>query len=1182
MFRKIKVDGSINKFEAILWKNGREKIGLVDSDFFQEFNYKFNDVSSFIANIPNKISRNGRTIDNHIYNQIKGKRYITINNSERYVISDVKIKGNKDGKIKNITAKSMEYELSKRDITINGSTMQLYKDKDEKVHIGDGVLNLLEQSTSWKIGYVDELAGNNHGVYPETKAEILATNKEFKNMQVNTVLYDIDVNIDIGEIALNFDINYSNLISKDSTNEILKTENIKHSFSNFSQGITHIKATYCLGDNYKEAIKYEFTLKDGFVKLVTQEFTFLNNLNVLFSSIALDYETGKRVEQLKRKYRYFEKGNKKWLSFLREDIAKAFNCVFIFDTFNKIINVYSAENYGVEKDLSLSYQNFIQELNIEERSDEVISRLYVQGKNNLQINSVNPLGTNYVEDFSYLISQGNMSDSLKSALKRYDNLTNIIQKEWQDLYDKKNVLVQKSTFLQSVLLEIQEKLKVQEKLRISYMKQEKDGSIDTNKEKLENSLVDEKLKEIAGKITELTNKQNENMKSLNNVNDNIKKINDRVNVLNNNLVMKNSVDMNGTIFSKEDLIELDEALIDDRYQDSFYTTSLGLYTYSKDLLKRKNMLPIKFTTTMHNLSKVNGGWKNYIQLGQKIRIKDEEVEYSTKDGFVRIIGFKHIIKSKKNKEQVLNIEFSNEEINVNQDPLQAIADIGRKSDYSSNMVDYWKETWVDGVTTGDFVKNMIDKGLNTATSAVRSRASVNQVDITETGIWCIDRSDDSDGNNQIYIGSGMIAITDDKWNTSKLCIDKGGIIADRLIGKMVFSEKFIATSENGSFTITGDGMTVYDELGRERVKLGVYELNGEKKASLLMYSKDGQRIMISEDGIAQVDSQSSVDNVDPEHPMYFPVYIQDNIREIRNAILFLHIDKYRAYFKGTMGGGAITKSSEGGGAITKSSEAGGGTTTSSSAGGQINTTSWGGGGITTSSQAGGYYANSTNGGGECTSGAGGYTAKSTGGDGSHRHLMFKVVGGTSSGMFTPVYDICKCSNDEGNPYNSVAMPRDNGQSGDLYTYSANGYHTHGFTVPNHTHYVQGHSHWFTVPSHSHTIAIPDHTHRVVVEAHTHQITLPNHTHQIVLPNHTHTIVLPNHTHAPIYKIVEDTTPTDIEIVINGNSVKKDINGDFEINIAQYLKLGQLNIIEISSKTNGRINALLSMSSFASF
>ena len=355
------------------------------------------------------------------------------------------------------------------------------KIKMKKEHIGDGVLNLLEQSTSWKIGYVDELAGNNHGVYPETKAEILATNKEFKNMQVDTVLYDIDVNIDIGEIALNFDINYSNLISKDSTNEILKTENIKHSFSNFSQGITHIKATYCLGDNYKESIKYDFTLKDGFIKSVTQEFTFLNNLNVLFSSIALDYETGKKVEQLKRKYRYFER-HKKWLSFLREDIAKAFNCVFIFDTFNKIINVYSAENYGVEKDLSLSYQNFIQELNIEERSDEVISRLYVQGKNNLQINSVNPLGTNYVEDFFLLISQGNMSDSLKSALKRYDNLTNIIQKEWQDLYDKKNVLVQKSTFLQSVLLEIQEKLKVQEKLRISYMKQEKDGSIDTNKE----------------------------------------------------------------------------------------------------------------------------------------------------------------------------------------------------------------------------------------------------------------------------------------------------------------------------------------------------------------------------------------------------------------------------------------------------------------------------------------------------------------------------------------------------------------------------------------------------------------------------------------------------------------------------------------------------------------------------
>lgn len=1181
MFRKVKIIGESDQFKALLWKNHREIVGEIPNDYFVDIKYKYNECSEIKLKVPSKIHRNGQVINNFFYDQIRGKRFITINDKERYIITGIQSKDLKDLKVKDVTAKSFEYDLSKKEFTFTGNTRQLYKAKNDDVHIGEGVLNLLEKDTTWKIGYIDEEAKNSKGIFDEIININLFKNLKFSNIQRNKVLYDKEVNINIGQNALKFDINYSNIRSYDKNNEFLKCENIKHTFDKFAGNIKHIKAIYGINDvSCKQVIKYEFTLIDEFKINQEKELTFLDNLNVAFENIALSYNTGKKVEQLNRKYRWFDKGTNKWLSILRTTIAKAFDCIFEFDTYNKVINVYSRKNVGKNKGLYLSYDNFIKEINKEERIDEVVTRLYVSGKNNLQINTINPLGTNFIEDFTYLIQQGNISSSLQDALKRYEILSNEIQKQWEDLKAQKDLKNQKSNYIDSKILELEEKKKVQEKFRIIFIKENKK----------DDPYINSKLKEITTTLNSIQEQENNLMKELNKLKTEIDILDDKILKLNKHIMRENSIDCKGKIFNEDDLIELDESIYAARHQDDFYTTTQGLYKNGKEILKRKNTLPIKFKTQVSNLTSLPRGWNNHISIGDMAYIEDNDIiDNSLKDGYVRIIGYRYIPPTNNRKEQVLDIEFSNDD-QVEETDLRAIADIGKKSEYTKSMVEFWKESWYDSSNATNFVQNMITNGLDTAASMIRSRTGVNQVDITETGIWCIDRSDGTK-NNQIYVGSGMIAITDDEWSTSKLCMDKNGIVAQRLVGTEIFGEKLIATSENGSFKITGDGMTVYDEVGRERVKLGVYELNGQRKASLLMYNKTGEQVMISEDGIAQVDSQSSVDNVDANHPMYFPVYIPENIREIRKAKLFLHMEAYRAYFQGGEAGGGTSTTTSWGGAGTQTSAGGGGGTHTSTAGGGGTQTSAGGGGGTQTSTSGGGGTQTSAGGGGGTSSNGGGSTKTSNGNGNHRHMMFKYSGNEIVGdlLGGGIYNYSSAPSD-GSYHRQVVLPSTANASSDvgsisfsnMYTYSSNGYHTHNVNIPSHSHGLPTHSHNVTFPSHNHNVNLPEHTHNVTFPHHSHALMLPSHTHNVTFPPHNHSLTLKPHIHKPIYKIYESTCPSDVKIIINGQTIKTGINGDFQIDIEKYLRLGQLNVITLSSNQNGRINALLSTTSFAAF
>lgn len=317
-------------------------------------------------------------------------------------------------------------------------------------------------------------------------------------------------------------------------------------------------------------------------------------------------------------------------------------------------------------------------------------------------------------------------------------------------------------------------------------------------------------------------------------------------------------------------------------------------------------------------------------------------------------------------------------------------------------------------------------------------------------------------------------------------------------------------------------------------------------------------------GATNIDSHDYNDNCDPENPAVIKFFLPEDLVNINSLILTYETEEFRAYSKATKGGGAIVESTSAGGAVVNSTSAGGGVVNSTSSGGGSTQTSSSGGGSTQTSTSGG--------GGSFTSEAGGGSVASSSNGGNHRHMMFgfhTTIGDNPGGM---EYRNYTSAIDNGGGAIGSAIPT--GAEMDLWTYTADGDHSHTTSIPSHKHQVN-------IPNHSHSVTIPMHTHSVSIPDHTHQINIPNHVHEISIPNHTHTITLPDHTHDiqhGIYKLSEK--PGRVIVKVDGNIVPVDSTSAQNINLIPYLskdgggkiERNKWHEVTITPDKLGRVNA----------
>ena len=99
-------------------------------------------------------------------------------------------------------------------------------------------------------------------------------------------------------------------------------------------------------------------------------------------------------------------------SFMRDDLQKQARCIFVFNNFNRNIDVYSIENYGVDTNIYISMRNLAKSIDITCEDRSIYTCYNVAGGDGLDnINQVN-FGTSYIEDLSYYMCYPYMEQNL--------------------------------------------------------------------------------------------------------------------------------------------------------------------------------------------------------------------------------------------------------------------------------------------------------------------------------------------------------------------------------------------------------------------------------------------------------------------------------------------------------------------------------------------------------------------------------------------------------------------------------------------------------------------------------------------------------------------------------------------------------------------------------------------------
>ena len=353
----------------------------------------------------------------------------------------------------------------------------------------------------------------------------------------------------------------------------------------------------------------------------------------------IDNITGETETTLtnEEKLRYQESVSTNWYDYINTDIAEQFECYPVFDSYNKVVNLYSDDELGEDPQLMLSYDNYLKEIELSDDTEDIVTKLVLSGNDDLTISEVNPSGETFVEDFSYFIESREMSDALISALELYYVMVKKRAIEWNRLRGEKAKKQSQLTAKKNELLIIYSTIKSLE----FAMKQSNDEAFNAKTQERLVGLNDKRVL-LEKEINELDDYINNLDVSIENINKLCKK--------------KYATNDNGILIFTESLLnELKEFIYQDTYSNDAITDGLTLMRIGKRKVSQSCYPTKTWTISSVNFIErlIDNGfrqhWNGELGLGDMIVLKgDEFIEV------IYLIGYTQNFKDK-----TIELELSN-------------------------------------------------------------------------------------------------------------------------------------------------------------------------------------------------------------------------------------------------------------------------------------------------------------------------------------------------------------------------------------------------------------------------------------------------------------------------------------------------------------------------------------------
>lgn len=497
------------------------------------------------------------------------------------------------------------------------------------------------------------------------------------------------------------------------------------------------------------------------------------------------WSVGQIDPQISAHRRFFEISQRTSLDFVF-DIAETFGVVPVFNTANRTVSLVDPDNIGSDKGLHIKYGRYLKSINKEEDATQVATRLRVRGADGLSIETVNPAGTPWVEDFSYFMfpfernAQGQvirssdyMSDGLCIALANYSVLLNNNLNSFSTLLSQKSTLQASLTLRQNEMAALRTALAIAEDNLIiaQTTNQPTAALIDTR---------DARRADVAAKQVEIDG-----------INAQIATVVSNINALGTLLSMENN-------FTPQQRQELNQFIIEREWADENYVDPADLYNTARQKLAEMNSPQIvvridivdftQIVETQHDWGKLN--------LGDTIYIHHERFNISVKAKIIEL-DFEY-------ETARVNLVISNI-TNIGDDD-DRIRDLLQRVSRVSTLVDSQKFMW-DGIEqTENEVSKLLNETWDAAKRAINSGVN-NTVTIDRNGITITSTDNMLRG---IRMVNSTIGLSRDGFNNFQTAITADGIIAERLMGKIVIANNLHIENDTGMFRFDQHGATLRD------------------------------------------------------------------------------------------------------------------------------------------------------------------------------------------------------------------------------------------------------------------------------------------------------------------------------------------------------------------------------------
>ncbi|MBO7312289.1 MAG: hypothetical protein J6U82_05740 [Alistipes sp.] len=207
------------------------------------------------------------------------------------------------------------------------------------------------------------------------------------------------------------------------------------------------------------SLEYEFTFKK--LSLASSTYNFWNpvtpdsTLMQIILEMMPSWSIGSIDSELVGKYRTFEVSDENLYNFIKGTVQESYNCIFDFDTMTRRINVKSAKSIVPTNPVYISNGNLAEEITVEENTENIVTRLDVNGADGVTIRDVNPMGTNQIINLDYFMNTDNFDSALIEKYWAWKDTYKNYQQQYYNLSVEYALQVMRKTTEQAALVELE-------------------------------------------------------------------------------------------------------------------------------------------------------------------------------------------------------------------------------------------------------------------------------------------------------------------------------------------------------------------------------------------------------------------------------------------------------------------------------------------------------------------------------------------------------------------------------------------------------------------------------------------------------------------------------------------------------------------------------------------------------